>query len=72
MAVLDLDYDEDSGAEVDANFVMTDDGQLVEIQATGETRPFSRQTLDDMLNLATSGCARLFDLQQQALTAVSD
>ena len=71
MAVLDLDYDEDSNAEVDANFVMTDDGQLVEIQATGETRPFSRQTLDDMLNLATSGCARLFELQRQAVTAAS-
>ena len=72
MVVLDLDYDEDSGAEVDANFVMTDDGQLVEIQATGETRPFSRQTMDDMLNLATSGCVRLFDLQQQAVAAASD
>ena len=71
MAVLDLDYDEDSDAEIDANFVMTDDGQLVEVQATGETRPFSRQTLDDMLNLATSGCAQLFDLQRQAVAGAS-
>ena len=69
MAVLDLDYDEDSNAEIDANFVMTDDGQLVEIQATGEERPFSRQSLDDMLNLATSGCTQLFDLQRQAVAA---
>ena len=67
IAVLDLDYDEDSNAEIDANFVMTDDGQLVEIQATGEERPFSRQSLDDMLNLATGGCAQLFDLQRQAV-----
>ena len=71
MAVLDLDYDEDSNAEIDANFVMTDDGQLVEIQATGEERPFSRQSLDDMLNLATGGCAQLFDLQRQAVAAAS-
>jgi ribonuclease PH len=70
MAVLDLDYDEDSNAEIDANFVMTDDGQLVEIQATGEERPFSRQSLDDMLSLATSGCTQLFDLQRQAVAAV--
>jgi ribonuclease PH len=69
MAVLDLDYDEDSNAEIDANFVMTDDGQLVEIQATGEERPFSRQSLDDMLNLATCGCTQLFDLHRQAVAA---
>jgi ribonuclease PH len=71
MAVLDLDYDEDSNAEIDANFVMTDDGQLVEIQATGEERPFSRQSLDDMLNLATGGCTQLFDLQRQAVATAS-
>jgi ribonuclease PH len=70
-SVLDLDYDEDSAAEIDANFVMTADGQLVEIQATGEERPFSRQSLTEMLDLATDGCSSLFALQQQAVTAAS-
>jgi ribonuclease PH len=70
-SVLDLDYDEDSAAEIDANFVMTADGQLVEIQATGEERPFSRHSLTEMLDLATDGCSSLFALQQQAVTAAS-
>jgi ribonuclease PH len=70
-SVLDLDYDEDSAAEIDANFVMTADGQLVEIQATGEERPFSRQSLTEMLDLATDGCSSLFALQKQAVTAAS-
>ncbi|MDA8798176.1 ribonuclease PH [Alphaproteobacteria bacterium] len=66
-AVLDLDYDEDSAAEIDANFILTADGQLVEIQATGEEHPFSRESLNEMLDLAESGCKRLFDLQRRAV-----
>ena len=68
--LLDLDYDEDSNAEIDANFVMTADKHLVEVQATGETNPFSRETLDAMLDLATAGCGEIFELQQQAVRAV--
>ena len=66
-AVLDLDYDEDSAAEIDANFILTADGQLVEIQATGEEHPFSRASLNEMLDLAESGCNSLFDLQRHAV-----
>ncbi len=67
--VLDLDYDEDSSAEIDANFVITADGNIVEVQVTGEEHPFSRQNLNDMLDLATSGCSSLFNLQRQAVSA---
>ncbi len=66
-AVLDLDYDEDSAAEIDANFVLTAAGELVEIQATGEEHPFSRSSLDEMLDLAETGCNQLFALQQRAI-----
>jgi ribonuclease PH len=66
-AVLDLDYDEDSAAEIDANFILTADGQLVEIQATGEEHPFSRASLNEMLDLAETGCNSLFDLQRRAV-----
>lgn len=66
-AVLDLDYQEDSSAQVDANFVMTGGGGIVEIQTTAEKEPFSRQQLDDMLRLAESGIAQLVALQQQVL-----
>ena len=66
-AVLDLDYDEDSSAEIDANFILTAAGELVEVQATGEEHPFSRRSLDEMLDLAESGCGQLFALQQRAV-----
>ena len=56
--VLDLDYDEDSAAEIDANFIMTADDQLVEIQATGEAHPFSRATLDAVLILPVLDAAK--------------
>ena len=65
--VADLDYGEDSSAEVDANFVLSAEGGLVEIQATGEERPFSREELDKLLDLAQSACARLFTLQETAV-----
>ncbi|MBT6415913.1 ribonuclease PH [Candidatus Puniceispirillum sp.] len=66
-AVLDLDYDEDSNAAIDANFVMAADGGLVEIQATGEERPFSRDVLNTMLDLAEAGSKTLFTLQDEAV-----
>ncbi len=66
-ARLDLDYEEDSGAEADANFVLTGKGQIIEVQATGEKRGFSRGELDQLFTLAETGCAELFDLQRSAL-----
>ena len=54
-ALLDLDYSEDSRAEVDANVVMTGDGGLVEVQATAERTPLSRASLDELLALAAAG-----------------
>ena len=63
----DLDYSEDSRAEVDANVVMTGDGGLVEVQATAEREPLSRATLDELLDLADAGIARLRSAQEQAV-----
>jgi ribonuclease PH len=65
--LLDLDYSEDSTAEVDANVVMTGDGGLVEVQATAERTPLSRASLDDLLALAGSGIEQLRVAQQAAL-----
>jgi ribonuclease PH len=65
--VLDLDYPEDSGAEVDANFVMASDGRLVEIQGTGEQRAFSRAEFNALMDLAEKGCGELFAAQTAAL-----
>ena len=65
-AVLDLDYPEDSGAETDANFVMTDAGGIVEVQGTAEKDPFDEETLLRMLRLARIGCDRVFVAQRKA------
>lgn len=65
--VLDLDYAEDSTAETDANFVITGDVKLVEVQGTAEGEPFDRATLNAMLDLAEKGCSELAALQQKAL-----
>jgi ribonuclease PH len=65
--VLDLDYEEDSTAEADSNFVLTGTGTIVEIQATGEKRGFSRAEFDRLFQLAEGGCAELFALQRAAL-----
>jgi ribonuclease PH len=65
--VLDLDYAEDSNAEVDANFVLAGDGRMIEIQATGEKRPFTREEFTALLGLADIGCAALFAAQKAAL-----
>ena len=65
--VLDLDYDEDSSAEADSNFVLTGQGGIVEIQATGEKRGFSRAEFDRLFELAGIGCDELFALQKAAV-----
>jgi ribonuclease PH len=65
--LLDLDYSEDSVAEVDANVVMTADGGLVEVQATAERTPLSRAHLDDLLALAARGIAELHAVQATAI-----
>ena len=65
--LLDLDYSEDSTAEVDANVVMTGDGGLVEVQATAERTPLSRAHLDDLLALAAAGIERLRVTQDEAI-----
>jgi len=64
-ALCDLDYGEDSNAEVDANVVMTGDGGLVEVQATAERTPLPRASLDDLLTLAEGGIARLREVQER-------
>jgi ribonuclease PH len=68
-ALLDLDYSEDSRAEVDMNVVMTGDGRLVEVQATAEKEPFSREQLDEMLELAALGIERIAAAQEEAASA---
>ncbi len=66
-ALLDLDYDEDSTAETDANFVLTGAGGLVEIQGTAEGAPFTDEQLGEMLRLARKGIAELVALQKDVL-----
>jgi ribonuclease PH len=63
-AVLDLDYAEDSGADADANFVMTGEGGIVEVQGTAETEPFSQGQFDQLMLLARKGIAELVELQK--------
>jgi ribonuclease PH len=70
-ALLDLDYSEDSTAEVDANVVMTGDGGLVEVQATAERTPLSRASLDELLALAADGIAALRTAQEEAVAAAA-
>jgi ribonuclease PH len=70
-AMLDLDYSEDSTAEVDANVVMTGDGGLVEVQATAERTPLSRAHLDELLGLAAGGIDELRRLQEQAVASAA-
>jgi ribonuclease PH len=67
VAVLDLDYAEDSDADTDANFVMTGDGRIVEVQGTAEKEPFSEEQLLTLLALARKGVGKLVDLQKMAV-----
>jgi ribonuclease PH len=69
-ALLDLDYSEDSNADVDVNVVMTADGRLVEVQATAERDPFSREQLSELLDLAERGIGLISAAQQKAADAV--
>lgn len=64
---LDLDYDEDSKAEVDMNIVMTGSGRFIEVQGTAEAAPFSNEELDDLLKLAREGINKIVALQKEAL-----
>src|ERR671918_522624 len=68
--VLDLDYPEDSAAETDMNVVMTGAGELVEVQATAERDPFSRELLDKLLDLASGGVEELTASQEHAVSAL--
>jgi ribonuclease PH len=66
-AALDLNYEEDSDAEVDMNVVMTGSGNFIEVQGTAEKTPYSKQTLDNLLDLATGGINDLFTIQKKVL-----
>ena len=65
--LLDLNYVEDSNADVDMNFVITGSGKFVEVQGTAEEEPFSLEELDQLRNLALDGCVQLTNLQRQSL-----
>ena len=65
--VLDLDYAEDSEADTDANFVMTGDGRIIEVQGTAEKTPFTQDEFLKLMGLAQKGIARLVDLQKMAV-----
>ena len=65
--LLDLDYSEDSTAEVDLNVVCTGTGDFVEVQGTAEGLPFGRGVLDELLDLGVAGCAELTNLQVESL-----
>ncbi|HVY86003.1 MAG TPA: ribonuclease PH [Caulobacterales bacterium] len=67
LPVLDLDYAEDSSAEVDANFVLSGDGRMIEVQATGEQRPFAEEEFHELVRLAKLGCGQLFEAQKKAV-----
>lgn len=67
--LLDLNYAEDSTAEVDFNVVMTDDDRFIEVQGTGEQRSFSREQMNQMLDLAAAGIRQLFEVQAAAVGA---
>lgn len=69
--LLDLCYEEDFHAEVDFNVVMTADGRLVEVQGTAEQRPFSRQRMDSLLNLAEKGIKELLAIQRQGVDTLT-
>jgi len=66
-ARLDLDYSEDSAAEVDMNVVMTASGRFVEVQATAEGRPFRREQMDQLISMAEGGIRRLIEIQQEVI-----
>ena len=66
-SVLDLDYSEDSSAEIDSNFVLSSDEKLVEVQISSESDPFKKSTMDELLNLAFDGAEKIFEQQLKAV-----
>lgn len=70
-ALLDLNYEEDSKAKVDMNVVMTGSGQFVELQGTGEERPFSREELDQLLALGSEGIEKMIAMQKEILGPIA-
>ena len=68
--VLDMCYDEDAQAAVDFNVVMTSKGEFVELQGTAEGKPFTKQSIDDLLSLAEKGIRQLFQVQQNVIKGV--
>lgn len=70
-ALLDLNYEEDSKAKVDMNVVMTGGGQFVEVQGTGEERPFSREELDQLLALGSEGIEKMIAMQKEILGPIT-
>jgi ribonuclease PH len=69
VCMLDLDYSEDSRAEVDMNLVMTSSGRFVEVQGTAEGMPFSKTELQELLSLGEHGCATLLDMQAEVVAS---
>jgi ribonuclease PH len=67
MPLLDLNYDEDYRAAIDFNAVMTEAGELVEVQGTGESHPFTREQMNELLDLSETGIRQLFEAQRSAL-----
>jgi len=65
---LDLKYDEDSRAEVDMNVVCTGDGRFIELQGTAEREPFNREQMDELVALATTGIAKLLEIQKTIIS----
>jgi ribonuclease PH len=70
-ALLDLAYEEDYQAEVDMNVVMTEDGGLVEVQATAERTPFPRRRMLEMMDLAEAGIHQLLEAQREAIASAA-
>jgi len=64
---LDLNYEEDSGAEVDMNIIMTGSGKMVEVQGTAERKPFSARDLNDLINIAKTGIDGLINIQKKLI-----
>ena len=71
-AILDLNYSEDSTCQVDMNMVMTDKGEFIEIQGTGEESPFNKAQLREMMELAEKGIQELIEIQKQSLGEIAD
>lgn len=69
--ILDLNYSEDSTCQVDMNIIMTEKGELVEIQGTGEEKPFTKQELDEMIRIGEKGIIELINMQKESLGSLS-